>query len=242
MELLGKLQHLKLPPGFHEWFGLGVLAFLFVLFFFPWVGVYLGNIKLVEQSGLAVAFGYASATKEGQFLTAGMSGSSLIVIAFLASLVGLLLLLVILVEKMVHAPAVQNMKPTLQRIAALRDHIVIGCLVVITLVFLLFSLFSSFPLEQAAWSEKANDTMLTGLKLKTEGIEKVISAEMVGMQWLQRKCWFSLAVLAAFFSTLWIGYRWLSDRSYTRRWPKVVVQWPATESPGVSFDAPGQTL
>lgn len=236
--ILGRLQQLKLPSGFHEWLGVSVLAILFVLFFFPWLGIYLGDVTLVQQSGAGAAFGSASATPEGLNLSKTLTGSSLLMLAFLVSLVGLLLLVVILVEKFVHAQAVQNFKPTLQRIAALREHIVAVCLLIITLIFLLYYLFASFPLEQAARSDKAGDTLLMGLKLKVDGIESVKSAEMLAMQLLQRRCWFGFATLLALVSTLWVGYRWLSDRGYTRRWPRIVIQWPASDSPALTFDAP----
>ena len=147
------MKQFTLPANFHDWYGLVVLAILFLLFFFPWVSVSVGNSHLVDQSGLSVGFGYASATKEGEFLTKGLGGDTLIVVAFLASLVGLVLLIVILVERLVQAPAVQNMKPTLQRIASFRDPVVLGCLLVITLAFLLHYVFMSFPLEHAAWCE-----------------------------------------------------------------------------------------
>lgn len=236
-EILARLQQVKLPDEFHHWFGLGVLVVLFFLFFFPWTGVNVGDTNLVSQSGLAVAFGYGSALPEGANLTKGLPGASMLMLAFLACLVGLLLLIVILVERLVHAPAVQNMKPTLQRIAALKDHVVLGCLLLVTLIFLLYYVFAGFPLEQAAFSEKASDTMLMGLKLKTDGIEKVKSYEMVGLQWYHRRCWFGFSTLLALVATLWVGCRWLAARGYTKKWPKVVLQWPAGDSPQLTFDA-----
>jgi len=129
------------------------------------------------------------------------------------------------------------MKPTLQRIAALKDHVVLGCLLLVTLIFLLYYLFATFPLEQAAFSEKASDTMLMGLKLKTDGIEKVKTFEMVGLQWYHRRYWFGFATLLALVATLWVGCRWLAARGYTKRWPKLVLQWPAGDSPQLTFDA-----
>lgn len=240
-DVVGRLKQFSLPESFHDWFGLGVLAALFLLFFFPWVSVSVGNTHLVDQNGLGVGFGFASTTKEGDFLTKNLGGDSLVMLAFLASIVGIVLLILILIDKRVQAPAVQNMKPTLQRIMALRDPIVLVCLTLITLVFLLHYVFMSFPLEQAAWSEKAGDTMITGLKLKIEGnIEKAITTEMVGMQWLQRRGWFCLSLLISLASTLWIGYRWMSARGMTKRWPKVVIQWPGNEFPQLTFDEPAK--
>ena len=238
-EILSRLQNISFPPEFHEWLGLGVLVVLFFLFFFPWVGVSVGDSSLVSQSGTGVAFGSATSAKEGEGLTTNLAGSTLLVLAFLATLVGFLLLIVILVERLVQAPAVQNMKPTLQRIAALKDHVVLGCLLLVTLVFLLYYIFASFPLEHAAWSDKASDTMLMGLKLKVEGsFEKVKGYEMVGMQWLHRRAWFGFATLLSLVATLWLGCRWLAARGYTKRWPKVVLQWPAGNAAQLTFDAP----
>ncbi|HQR42766.1 MAG TPA: hypothetical protein PLX97_08780 [Gemmatales bacterium] len=234
--ILGKLQDFSLPPGIHEWLGLGGLVLLFVLFFFPWVGVYIGDTRLVEQSGMAVGFGYASATDEGKFLTANLPGSGLVVLGFLGALAGLLLLIVLLVEKYVKSPAIQNIKPMLEKVIALQEVLVLGCLVLVSLVLLFHWIFFSFPLESAAWSEKANDTMLTGLRLKTEGIEKVKSADMVGLQWLQRRGWFYLALFIAIVATIWHGLRWLNAKGYTRHWPKVVIQWP-TQAPQLTAEA-----
>ncbi len=226
-----------MPEALHNWLGLGALTVIFFLFFFPWVAVNVGDTTIASQSGLSVGFGMASSTPEAQFLVKGLSGSGLIVIAFLASVVGLILFAVIFVEKNVQSAAVQNMKPTLQRIGELKEPIVLGCLTLITLIFLFHYCLASFPLEQAAWSEKAGDTMLMGLKLKTDGIEKVKSAEMVGLQWLHRRVWFGLATLVALAATLWIGCHWLDKRGYTRRWPKLVIQWPGHDTPPPTFDS-----
>lgn len=236
-EIFSRLQNISFPAGFHEWLGLGVLVVLFFLFFFPWVGISVGDTHIVTQSGLGIAFGSATTTPEGANLTVNLTGVTLLALAFFATLIGFLLLVVILVERLVQAPAVQNMKPTLQRIAALKDHVVLGCLLLVTLIFLLYYLFFSFPLEHAAWSEKASDTMLMGLKLKADGIEKVKSYEMVGLQWLHRRCWFGFATLLSLVATLWLGCRWLDVRGYCRRWPKLVLQWPAGNAAQLTFDA-----
>lgn len=236
-EIFSRLQNISFPAGFHEWLGLGVLVVLFFLFFFPWVGISVGDTHIVTQSGLGIAFGSATTTPEGANLTVNLTGVTLLALAFFATLIGFLLLVVILVERLVQAPAVQNMKPTLQRIAALKDHVVLGCLLLVTLIFLPYYLFFSFPLEHAAWSEKASDTMLMGLKLKADGIEKVKSYEMVGLQWLHRRCWFGFATLLSLVATLWLGCRWLDVRGYCRRWPKLVLQWPAGNAAQLTFDA-----
>ena len=171
-QLFGKLQSLALPPGFHEWLGLGALVVLFFLFFFPWVGVYVGNSRLVEQSGLAVGFGYAATSDEGKSLAVNLPGSGLLVLSFFATLAGLIFCVLIVLEKFVKSPAVQNLKPTLDRIMGMKDVVVLGLLGLVTLVFLFHWLFFAFPLETAAWSEKAKDTMLLGLQLKTDGIKE----------------------------------------------------------------------
>jgi hypothetical protein len=235
-QLFGKLQQFSLPPGLEEWLGIATLVLLFFLFFFPWVGVYVGDTPIAQQSGFAVGFGYASHTEEGKPLAVNLTGSGLLVLCFFATLAGLILSVLILVEKFVKAPAVQNFKPTLDRIMGLKDIIVLGLLGLVTLVLLFHWLFFAFPLETAAWSEKAKDTMLMGLKLKTEGITDVKSAEMVGMQWLQRRMWFSLSLLIALVATVWHGLRWMNAKGYTRHWPRLVIEWPGN-TPQLTFDA-----
>lgn len=231
-EIFGKLQQFQLPTGYEQWIGLAALALLFLLFMFPWITVSVGENKIVEQSGVAVGFGTGFATKdEGKFLTAGLNSAGLVIIAFFCAVMGIVLLAIILVDKYIDAPAIQKAKPTFQYVAALKDIIVLGLLGVITAVLVLHFLIS-FPLEQAAWSEKANDTMLTGLKLVTEGtIEKVKKADMVGLQWLQRRGWYTLALLVSLFATGWCVIRWMAARGYTRHWPRLVVQWPGQAAP-----------
>lgn len=230
-EILGKLQQFQLPPGYEQWVGLCALVLLFLLFLFPWVTVSVGENKIVEQSGVAVGFGSGFATeKEGKFLTTGLPSAGLVAIAFLCALLGLLLVAVILVEKLVHAPAVQNVKPTLQRIAALRDVLVLGFLAVITVVLLLHY-FISFPLEAAAATdkEKANSTMLAGLQLVSTGVDSVKTADMVGLQWLKRRGWYSLALLISLVATGWCAVRWMGAKGYTSHWPRLMLQWPGQD-------------
>ncbi|MBL8825002.1 MAG: hypothetical protein JNJ77_20610 [Planctomycetia bacterium] len=223
---LKRILQKPLPEAFFNGFGLGILFVLFILFFFPWVGIYMGNITLAEQSGMGVAFGYASKTPETDLMVKSLSSAPLMILAFFACLAGFLLLMVQLVDRYVTSPVVQNYKPTIQKLASHQDTIVSILLIITTLAFIAYWLFFSFSLEQAAWSDKANDTMLMALKLKTEGIEKVTSADMVPMQWLQRHGWFKLGMLLSLIALLVSGCHWLSTRGYTTNWPKLVLLWP----------------
>lgn len=228
-----------IPDFVHEWIGLAALALLFFLFFFPWVGVYVGNTRLAEQTGVGISFGSTYNTKEAEFLVAQLPGSTFVGMAFFCSLLGLFFLGLILVEKFVKAPAMEKLKPTIDRLKILQDVIVLGLLGVIFLVLFLHYLAFSFPLEAGAWSEKASDTMLLGLKLKTEGISAVKdkSYEMVGMQWLQRRGYFTLALLISFIATLWCAIRFLNARGITRTWPRLAIVWPQ-QSPMLTAETP----
>lgn len=218
-----------LPEAFYSGFGLGMLFVLFILFFFPWVGIYIGSTTLAEQSGMGVAFGYATKTPETDLMVKSLSGAPLMILAFFACLAGFLLLIIQLVDRYVTSPVVQNYKPTIQKVVSYQDTIVSILLIITSLSFLAYWLFFSFSLEQAAWSDKANDTMLMALKLKTEGIEKVLSADMVPMQWLQRHGWFKLGMLLSLLALLVSGCHWLSKRGYTANLPKLVLLWPGDQ-------------
>lgn len=163
----------------------------------------------------------------------------MVVLAFLCSLLGLIFLGLILVEKFASTPAIEKLKPTLDRLKVLQDVIVLSLLGVIFLVLVLHYVVLSFPLESAAWSEKASDTMLLGLKLKTEGITAVKEKAygMVGMQWLERRGYFSLALLISLIATAWCGIRFLHTRGVTRTWPRLAIVW-SQQAPQLTAESP----
>lgn len=235
----GRIDSFHIPPYIHEWIGLAALALLFFLFLFPWVGVYVGSTPLALQSGVGIGFGTTTHMKEAELLVTQLPGSTIVVLAFFCSLLGLIFLGLILVEKFVNAPAIEKLKPTLDRLKVLQDVIVLSLLGVIFLVLVLHYLMLSFPLESAAWSEKASDTMLLGLKLKTEGISAIKdkSYEMVGMQWLERRGYFCLALLISLIATAWCAIRFLHARGITNTWPRLAIIWPQ-QNPQLTADSP----
>jgi hypothetical protein len=93
---------------------------------------------------------------------------------------------------------------------------------------LLLYLVAPFPLESAAqMPDKAAKVMHEGLKLKADfGDMNIKSADMVWLQWLHRRCWFTFAFLVNFIAALVVVYRWLQDRGYTRNWPTLSLQRP----------------
>ncbi len=234
-----RLDTFHIPPYVHEWIGLAALALLFFLFLFPWVGVYVGSTPLAVQSGVGIGFGTTTHMEEAKSLVTQLPGSTMVVLAFLCSLLGLIFLGLILVEKFASTPAIEKLKPTLDRLKVLQDVIVLSLLGVIFLVLVLHYVVLSFPLESAAWSEKASDTMLLGLKLKTEGITAVKEKAygMVGMQWLERRGYFSLALLISLIATAWCGIRFLHTRGVTRTWPRLAIVW-SQQAPQLTAESP----
>lgn len=223
------LQDINIPPWLREGWTLIVLALLFLLQFFPWVGVYVGDATLVQQSGASIGFGTASVSDKAPMtvLTQDLGGASLLVIYFLATLVGFILCILMLVARFVPATSLSQVKPTIDRIFAYKNMIVLILLGLTGLILLLY-LVAPFPLENAAqMPDKAAKVMHEGLKLKADfGDMNIKSADMVWLQWLHRRCWFTFAFLVNFIAALVVVYYWLQDRGYTRNWPRFSVQRP----------------
>jgi hypothetical protein len=243
--LLQNIRAIQIPPWVKDWCGVGTLVLLFLLTFFPWASISAGQDYLMKQSGAGLAFGTVrgDTTAQELFRSAGLGTSPLLVLYFLCVLAGLLLLIVLLLERYGDMSALDSVRPTLQRIADVKETIVLGLTVVTALILLLYLVGLPFPIEQLMQTEPAADVMRLGLKQKVSPeVDKVLVWDMVYFQWLRRHGWFYLATLINVVAAAYVLVKWLKHKGYIRQWPRLVMQWAddsgGADSPQLTFDAP----
>jgi hypothetical protein len=76
--------------------------------------------------------------------------------------------------------------------------------------------------------DKADQVFVEGLKQKVDGFDaksRVVSSDMVPMQWTQRRFWYSFSLLLSLVATAAAFTERASVRGHARRWPRLEVVW-----------------
>lgn len=232
-------------PGLKAWFRLDTAwtvaepwlapaAFLTLLvcLFFPWVGVYAGATMLVEQTGLGTGFGWVALGHDVKLSATSMPAAFVVLhalaVAAAAAIVAALLVLQFTPESMR-----KNWGSWQQTLRQQREFLLM-VLGVVSAAALLLNLLTAFPLEaEMASEEKAASVLKEGLKHKV-GADltnvKVISADMVPLQWTQRRGWFWLAVVVNLAAAAVTVGDWLRQRGRITHWPELRVEWKPFQS------------
>jgi hypothetical protein len=215
----------KLEEGWLPWVAPIGLVNVFLLLFFPWVGVYCGSTTLVEQRGIGLAFGSLGGPQAIEGFTE-VASAPLMVLFLLISLAGMLLSLTLILLPFLPPDLVKQAKPWPEKLRALRTVLMLN-LCAALLAILLLHLFVAYPLESAAAGEKAVILLLEGLKQKVDGSLTVKKGgeELVALQWTRRTGWHSLVLLVSLIATGAALLDWAMSRPGVVRVPVLRIDW-----------------
>ena len=215
----------KLEGGWLPWVAPAGIILLFILMFFPWLGVSCGSTVLVEQSGFGVVFGGLGGPQEiTGFTSAGVA--PLMLLFFLIVLAGLLIAVALVALPFAPSDLLRRIQPWPERLLPHRPVVMLGLTAALSLL-LFFHLFLPLPLESAAAGDKAVLIMTEGLRQKLEGEIKVKSgsADMVALQWTRRTSWMGLAFLVSLIATGAALLDWAMTRPGVRYLPVLRIDW-----------------
>lgn len=217
------LPHLE--GGWLRWIAPAGLVIVFLLLFFPWVGVYCGSTTLVEQRGIGVAFGSLGGPQVIQGFSE-VATAPLMVLFFLISLAGMLMGLALMLLPFLPPDLVNKAKPWPERLRVHRTVLMLS-LTAALLTIMLLHLFVAYPLESAAANEKAVILLVEGLKQKVEGSLQVKKGgeELVALQWTRRTGWHGLAFLVSLVATGAALLDWAMSRPAVVMVPVLRIDW-----------------
>lgn len=215
----------KLDGGWLPWVAPVGLVVVFLLLFFPWIGVYCGSTTLVEQRGIGLAFGSLGGPQVIHGFTE-VASAPLMILFFLISLAGLLLGLALILLPFLPPDLVNRAKPWPERLLEHRTILMLS-LNAALLVILILHLFVPYPLESASAGEKAVILLLEGLKQKVDGSLEVKKGgeELVALQWTRRTGWHVLVFLVSLVTTGAALLDWAMSRPGVVMVPVLRIDW-----------------
>jgi hypothetical protein len=204
-----------------RWVPPACLVLIFILLFFPWVGLYAGDRMLLRQSGWGVAFG-GMTHYTARFLADLNPGVAVIVLLyFFLICLGLLAVVALALGQFAPERLHVDLPPWLKGLVAWRSFL-LGSISILGFVFLLPHCFVSFPFERMLLSNAGEVYEATLQAVKNLDVDK---ASLLTEPFLQRRSWYYAVVflnLLAVFGSL--GDFWLARRG-NRPPPRMEVAW-----------------
>jgi hypothetical protein len=218
-------------PRVLQWIVPVCLILVFVLIFFPWVGIYMGGYSLITQSGWQAAFGDYSYDKD---LTADKDpfttmkegkeerdapGINLLLIFFV---IFMMLLVLVAIGLIVSNVVPGLLPPVVQKWRWL----LAGGVALLAFLFLILQLLIGFSLERKVVEKTDAEMKVRQEAAKTDGEKNQLAAARgYALSMLKRTFWlrlaFTLYFLALFCTLLQI---WVTRRA-NRPLPKVELVW-----------------
>jgi hypothetical protein len=218
-----------ISPRVVPWIAPAALAVVFVLSFFPWVGMYPGGLSVYTQSAWEAAFGsywddpvFWGKVKGREAVRPGASVWAIFFLLFLLLALVVAFAAVILPRTQVKLPpAVEKLWPW--RMA------ILGGLTVLAFLCLVAQLVTGFAVENAVRSEIAREFEGQRKAAKTEEDHRIVDLRE-GMELdslrLHRTVWLRLAVLFHLVAIAGVGLDlWLERRGRTRPLPRMDTHW-----------------
>jgi hypothetical protein len=204
------------------------LALVFVLLFFPWVGIYPGGYGIYTQNAFrALAGSYSSDSVGEEALTLDnkihseptVSAETLVAIPWSASMLFFVLCvlgaLVLSFAPAVTSRAALRLPAVLEHVWPWRSALVAG-LVLVGFLLLLLQLVVGFGLEKAAHTQVEKDLAADREKANTPEKLTIVDIRQ-GLEQarfsVRRTIWFDLAILCQFIALLAVGSElWIEHR------------------------------
>ena len=219
------------------------MLLIFVLQFFPWVGVYPGGVEAVTQNAWQAAFGLYSADLDLTSVTGKTSiyplmseeeakkkddvpnkpGLSVLVLFYLFPffLVTFVATLAVAALPFVKVP----LPPQVQQLLPWRWAIVAG-LNALLLLFLLMQLLLGFSLETNARTWIDNRPEVKAEPSNNADKKKAEAKRGEMLEWLQRTLWLKLVVLLHIVATASAALvYWIEKRGPSRPLPRIELMW-----------------
>ena len=210
-----------------RWIAPACLVLNFFLFFFPWVGVYIGNTvfggtMLARQSGSGIAFGLTPVRQDEKILSSltSTTGDALLVLYFLVLFVGFVVSVGLAVIYFGPADLKHRLPPSLPQIMVWRT-MAITIIAALAFFFVeLHHLFMSFSIESLAQASAP-----AVFKDVLEAAKGPMLAEALFAPLVQRTGWFSLVVSLNWLALLGaLTDLWLERRGQ-RPPPQLLLEW-----------------
>jgi hypothetical protein len=223
-EMLPGRVIVRFDPSWMEWAPPLGMVFLFLLLFFTWISVDVGTATLLSQGGFGVAFGAVGVVEDLPPFSTHSSGP--IFLYLLATFVGFLAAGVLIFLRLAPAAASARFGPWAER---LRDHrhTILLATSAGGLLFILFQIFLSFPIESDLAGAEADALLAAALKPRIDGDFQLKpgAAEALMPDFVHRHLAWHLTIVISLLSTLAALLNWmLRRRSLTGR-PKLELAW-----------------
>ena len=203
---------------------------LFLLFFFPWTGVFPGGYGVYTQSGLYTMFGSRSTDEVGvealgdRAIDSNTIGANwLMIFYFLLMLAALVLTL----APFVVTQGTLKLPPALQRIWPWRLGL-LGAALVLAFLILLLQTTIGFGIERAVDAHVDASLVQEGEAAKTPERQKILEikrAMQIGQYAVHRTSWYRLAMLLHLAVLVAVGLElWLENRG-SRPLPRADFHW-----------------
>ncbi len=226
-------QHTRtlwLSPRVVPWIAPVCLFLLFVLLFFPWLGMYPGGVQVYTQTGWGVAFGGFWSNPVWEKVNSLASeknppGVSVPMIFYV--LVLLLLGLPVAVISVLMNVAPQTLPPAVQRFKPWRLTGVAG-IVLLTTVFLVLQLLLGFSLENTLQGLATKQVESELERARTPEEKETVDlkrAQYLSQFNLRTTPWLRLAVYAHLIALAGVGLDFWLQRRGTRPPPRLEVSW-----------------
>lgn len=222
-----RMASLSLQPRIVRWIAPACFLLIFLLMFFPWVGMYYGSYTVVRQLGVGVAFGAYDGPDGKESLDAdqrpGVAPFALLYFLFiLASMVLSAALVVMTVAPHVIPPEI------VQKILPWRSLALAG-LSLLTLLCLLPYVVFRTPLESnvLARAEKDREAAINKAKDSDKAAVTAKAAREYGIvkNSLQRRMYFRLVIVLNFLAVLGaLADLWLEKRP-GQPLPRATLEW-----------------
>jgi hypothetical protein len=210
-----------------RWIAPACLVLNFFLFFFPWVGVYIGGTvfggtMLARQSGGGIAFGLSPVRQDEKFLSSltSTSGDALLVLYFLVLLVGFVVSVGLAAIAFGPEDFRRKLPPSLPQILVWRTMAIAGIAALAFFFVELHHLFMSFSIESLA--QASAPAVFRDVREAAKGPEL---ADALFAPLVQRTGWFSLVVSLNWLALLGaLTDLWLERRGQ-RPPPRLLLEW-----------------
>jgi hypothetical protein len=233
----GEYRHaiplLRFNPRYLQWIVVGALLVEFVLFFFPWVGLYPGGVGIATQTAWQAAFnGYSLDKDMGS--TSSIPGTKKdkgpginLLLIFYVILLCITLLLAI--GSVVLSFLSGNLSPGLRTIKNLR-WLIVGGVALLAFLLLSIQLLVGFSLEKKAWNaveekleaKNKEKAATTDAETKQREMERGMARSLLG---LRRTTWFRLAFVLQLLAVVCCFLDFWVSRRGNRPLPKLEFAW-----------------
>jgi hypothetical protein len=214
-------------PRVLPWVVAGSVVLIFILQFFPWVGVYPGGVPAVTQNAWGAAFGSFEPDpdmKEAVDLISSEKerpGASVLAIFYLLLFIPALLLTIgalLLGMGVIPVPAaLQNLMPWRWGLVAVFQ--------LILFFFLGLQAMLGFSIE-SRWAARVDETLKTKEAPKTDMKKKLEAARGIALEQVDRTFAFRLAMLLQLVTLVSAGLmHWVSRRPAGAAIPRMALQW-----------------